>query len=281
MMMNFNSDDYGRIERAILFLDQNAARQPGLDEIAREIHLSEFHFQRLFKRWAGISPKRFLQILTVEVAKARLIGSRDLLNAAWDVGLSGPGRLHDHFVSIEAVTPGEFKTRGAGLQILYGFHATPFGKCLIGLTERGICHLAFIDQGVEAFALDELRIIWPAATLTHSQSRTAATAARAFTANLQEPLRLLHSGTNFQAKVWNALLNVPSGATTSYEQLAEVIGQPKAARAVGQAVAHNSIAYLIPCHRVIRKLGRFGHYRWGPTRKRIMLAWESAQRNMP
>jgi AraC family transcriptional regulator of adaptative response/methylated-DNA-[protein]-cysteine methyltransferase len=278
-MMTKESGDYRRIEQAIMFVDRNAARQPSLDEIAREVHLSEFHFHRLFRRWAGISPKRFLQILTVESAKERLAGSRDLLNAAWDVGLSGSGRLHDHFVSIEAVTPGEFKTRGAGLEIHYGFHASPFGRCLIGQTSRGICHLAFVDDGGDREALNDLSNAWPAATIAHSHAQTASTAARIFApaGNAAEPLTLLHAGTNFQAKVWSALLNVPSGATTTYAELAETIRQPSAARAVGQAVARNSIAYLIPCHRVIRKLGRIGNYRWGASRKRIMLAWEAAR----
>ena len=280
-MTTNESCDYRRIEEAIMFVDRNATRQPSLDEIAHSVHLSEFHFQRLFRRWAGISPKRFLQILTVESAKDRLTGSRDLLNAAWDVGLSGAGRLHDHFVSIEAVTPGEFKARGGGLRIHYGFHASPFGRCLIGQTSRGICHLAFVDDGGDREALRNLSIAWPAAVLTRFQAQTAGTAARVFApANKNaEPLTLLHSGTNFQAKVWSALLNVPSGATTTYGELAEAIGQPNAARAVGQAVAHNSIAYLIPCHRVIRKLGRIGNYRWGAPRKRIMLAWEAARQS--
>ncbi|MBI3830761.1 MAG: methylated-DNA--[protein]-cysteine S-methyltransferase [Planctomycetes bacterium] len=279
-MKTWNPDDYRRIELAIRFLDRNATRQPDLEEIARAAHLSAFHFQRLFKRWAGVTPKRFLQILTVELAKERLAASRSVLDTAWDVGLSGPGRLHDLFVAVEAVTPGEFKARGAGLSIRYGFHATPFGLALLGVTERGVCHLAFVEESNERRALAELKCGFPAAQIAEDAVRTARFAEQVFQKNPKRAKSemVLHAGTNFQAKVWNALLRIPPGAVATYGEIACAIGKPKAVRAVGHAVARNSVAYLIPCHRVIRSLGVIGHYRWGPARKRIMLAWEAARR---
>lgn len=278
-MKIWNRDDYHRIELAIRFLDRNATRQPDLEEIARAAHLSAFHFQRLFKRWAGVTPKRFLQILTVEMAKERLAASRSVLEASWDVGLSGPGRLHDLFVSVEAVTPGEFKSRGAGLAIRYGFHATPFGLSLLGATDRGVCHLAFVEVGRERRAIADLARGYPSARLVEDSKMTAGLAEQIFQRNPEgrKPKMVLHAGTNFQAKVWNALLRVPPGSVATYGEIARAIGKPKAMRAVGSAVARNSVAYLIPCHRVIRSLGVIGNYRWGPARKRIMLAWEAVR----
>ena len=271
-------DDYARIAEAILYLDAHYQRQPSLDELAAHLHLSPYHLQRLFARWAGISPKRFIQFLTVEHAKHLLADSASLLDASLDSGLSGPGRLHDLFVSAEAVTPGEFKSGGLGLTIHYGRHASPFGACLLAVTERGICGLTFGDEGDDA-GLAALRVRWPAAHLVENPDATAPVLAQIFpqgTALEPKPVHLLLKGTNFQLKVWEALLRIPAGALTTYEEVAHAIGQPRAARAVGAAVGANALAYLIPCHRVIRKSGVVEGYRWGTVRKKAILGWEAA-----
>ena len=271
------NEDYLRIEQAILYLEKNAHSQPELSEIASAVGLSEYHFQRLFTRWAGISPKRFLQFVTRENAKELLDRSENLLDTTLQVGLSSLGRLHDLFVTTEAVTPGEYKSRGAGLTIRYGLHATPFGKCLIGVTERGICQFGFI-QTSEAEALDELVKYWKQARMIEDYKATAPLIEPIFDLSRREETALhLHlRGTNFQIKVWEALLQVSPGSVTTYEQVAKKIGHPAATRAVGNAVAHNPIAVLIPCHRVIRKLGEFGNYRYGTARKKALLASEFA-----
>jgi AraC family transcriptional regulator of adaptative response/methylated-DNA-[protein]-cysteine methyltransferase len=271
------SEDYLRVEQAIRFLEQNYRRQPELKEVAESIHLSEYHFQRLFTRWVGISPKRFLQFLTKENAKAMLASSHGLLDTAYTSGLSGPGRLYDLFVATEAVTPGEFKRKGAGLNIRYGFHPSPFGECLVGLTERGVCHLAFVQPGERSRALTYLRKAWPQAELQGDPSATRPLVRQIFSLSDQSgPLALHLCGTNFQIKVWEALLRIPPGAVVSYEDLAVSVGLPRASRAVGHAVARNPIPVLIPCHRVIRKSGEFGEYMYGAARKKAMLGWEMA-----
>ena len=271
------SEDYQRIEQAIRFLEQNYRRQPELKEVAESIHLSEFHFQRLFTRWVGISPKRFLQFLTKENAKAMLESSHGILEAAYNSGLSGPGRLHDLFVATEAVTPGEFKHKGAGLTIRYGFHPSPFGQCLVGVTGRGICHLAFVQPGERSQALAELQKAWPEASLQEDQQATLPLISQIFTLSEQSgPLGLHLCGTNFQIKVWEALLRIPPGTVVSYEDLAVSVGMPHATRAVGHAVARNPVPVLIPCHRVIRKTGEFGNYHWGAARKKALVGWEMA-----
>lgn len=273
--------DYARIEKAITFLRGHHLEQPELADVARQIHLSEFHFQRLFSRWAGISPKRFLQFLTLQHAKQSLANSKPLLEASFDSGLSGPGRLHDLFVSIEGVTPGEFKRRGAGLEIRYGSHPTRFGQCLLATTPRGVCWLSFVPDGDEAAAVTELRDHWAGAILREDPVAAERVVERIFARNPEAPrtsLNLLVAGTNWQIKVWEALLRIPLGAVTTYRQIATRLGCQTAARAVGNAVAKNAIAYLIPCHRVIRESGVIGDYCWGTDRKRAMLAWESAQR---
>lgn len=272
------SSDYLRIEQAINFLEANFRRQPSLKEVARSVHLSEFHFQRLFQRWAGISPKRFLQYLTAEHAKTLLRASPNLLEASFAAGLSGSGRLHDLLVQLHAVTPGELKSEGSGLTIHYGVHATPFGPCLLAATERGVCALSFIPHGKPMRALRELRAQWPRARLQPRPSATRAYVDRIFfRAKSNAPLSVLVKGTNFQIKVWEALLRIPPGSVTCYEHLADNIGAPQAMRAVGNAVGRNAVAFLIPCHRVIQKTGGFGGYRWGTARKKAMLAWEAAQ----
>jgi AraC family transcriptional regulator of adaptative response/methylated-DNA-[protein]-cysteine methyltransferase len=272
--------DYERIAKAISYLEANYLEQPGLETVARAVHMSEFHFQRVFSRWAGISPKRFLQFLTVEHAKRQLAESKPVLDATFDSGLSSPGRLHDLFVSVEAVTPGEFKSRGEGIEIAYGFHPTPFGQCLIGVTQRGICWLSFHDNGSQRTALRDLGSRWSGAQLEEQAKATGPVVNQIFS-NLergeQSPLSLLLMGTNFQLKVWNALLRIPRGDVTTYENIGELIGARNSARAIGSAVGDNRIAYLIPCHRVIRKSGMLGGYHWGEPRKRAMLAWEAAK----
>jgi AraC family transcriptional regulator of adaptative response/methylated-DNA-[protein]-cysteine methyltransferase len=271
--------DYERIERAIRYLEENYQDQPNLKALACGAGLSEFHFQRLFRRWAGISPKRFVQYLTAGHAVRMLRESHTNLDAACDAGLSGGGRLHDLLVNIHAVTPGELKRAGAGLSIQYGFHPSSFGECLIGATSRGVCHLSFLSKEDHRAALAELAAEWPQAHIEEAPRVTAPLARRLFTrVNGDAPGIDLHvRGTNFQIKVWEALLRIPSGGVVSYEDLARHIHAPRAVRAVANAVAHNPVAWLIPCHRVIRKSGVLGGYRWGETRKKALLAWEAAQ----
>jgi AraC family transcriptional regulator of adaptative response/methylated-DNA-[protein]-cysteine methyltransferase len=271
--------DYARIERAIRYLEENYRRQPDLKELARGAGLSEFHFQRLFRRWAGISPKRFVQYLTAGHAVRLLRESRSNLDTAHEAGLSGGGRLHDLLVNFHAVTPGELKRDGAGLTLQYGFHPSPFGECLIALTARGICHLGFVPPEGKLAALAELAAEWPRARLEEAPRATAPIARRLFArGNGRSPEIGLHvPGTNFQIKVWEALLRIPPGRVVSYEDLPRHIPAPRAVRAVANAVAHNPVAWLIPCHRVIRKSGALGGYRWGETRKKALLAWETAR----
>ncbi|GAB3833546.1 bifunctional transcriptional activator/DNA repair enzyme AdaA [Hymenobacter jeollabukensis] len=272
------SPDYQRIAQAIQFLEANFRRQPSLDEVAEAVSLSPFHFQRLFSEWAGISPKRFVQYLTADFLKQRLAQAGSLAEAADEAGLSAPSRLHDLFVTLEAVTPQEYRTGGAGLRVAYGTHPTPFGPALLAATERGICGLHLLDaaQPDEAAALQELRRNWPNATFEPAAERTAPLAARAFAPTAGQPLHLLVRGTNFQVKVWEALLRVPAGQVVSYQHVARAIGQPKALQAVGSAVGANPVAVLIPCHRVIRKEGVLGEYRWGSATKKALIGWEMA-----
>jgi AraC family transcriptional regulator of adaptative response/methylated-DNA-[protein]-cysteine methyltransferase len=275
-----NSADYHRIERAIQFLDASIPTRPSLDDVARHVGMSPFHFQRLFTRWAGISPKRFSQVLALEYAKDRLRTSRNMIDATYDAGLSSGGRLHDLFVTLDAVTPGEFREAGAGLQISAGFHDTPFGEALLATTERGLCGLTFHDGNRRA-ALKDLAARWPNATIVEQPRATAPFASKIFKAlEIRDPeglvpLGLLVRGTNFQVKVWRALLQIPTGSVATYEDIATSIGSPGAVRAVGTAIGRNPVAFLIPCHRVIRSTGALGGYRWGLPRKRAMLAWEA------
>ena len=274
-----DNPDYRRIEQAIAYLEEHALEQPSLDEVAEHIGLSSYHFQRLFKSWAGVSPKRFLQYLTIENAKKLLRESVSVLDTALDVGLSGPGRLHDLFVSVEAMTPGEFKAQGKDLLISYGFHATPFGECLLAVTSRGICRLAFVDPETRSVALNELRESWQEATLVENQNVGKDAIKHIFgqaRCQAQAPLKVLLLGTNFQVKVWEALLRIPEGTVVSYGSLADAVGHPGAHRAVGTAAGHNPVGYLIPCHRVLRANGEIGGYHWGTTRKKAILAREAA-----
>jgi AraC family transcriptional regulator of adaptative response/methylated-DNA-[protein]-cysteine methyltransferase len=272
-----NRSDFTRIEQAIRYLEQHVAERPSLDRVAAQVGLSPYHFQRLFKRWAGVSPKQFLQYLTAARARELLRASASVLDAALEVGLSGPGRLHDLLISTDAVTPGEYKSAGKGLELRYGYHDTPFGECLAAITSRGLCSLGFIGAGGHAEALAALRGDWPAATLLEDPQASRPAIAQIFAPAHdcpKAPLRLFLRGTNFQLKVWEALLRIPEGTVVSYSALAEAVDRPGAGRAVGNAVGHNPIAYLIPCHRVLRASGKIGGYRWGDARKQVILTTE-------
>ena len=271
-------EDYKRIEKAIIFLEKNAHRQPDLKEVARSVDLSEYHFQRLFRRWAGISPKRFLQVLTVERVKGLMRESGSLLDVTYQAGLSSAGRLHDLFVNLEAVSPGEFRKKGEDLTIRYGFHPSPFGECLIALTDRGITNLAFAGKDSRSSLINDLTRQLPFAHIIED-----AVATRPFVRRIFDPsgprsgINLFLQGTNFQVKIWKALLRIPRGFVMSYEDIADRIDKPKAVRAVASAVARNPVAFLIPCHRVIRKTGAVGDYHWGTARKKAILAWEAGK----
>ena len=273
-------NDYERIARVIRYLDTCHAGQPDLASLAEIAGMSPFHFHRLFSAWAGVTPKDFLQCLTLAHAKTLLRRGQSVLDAALGSGLSGPGRLHDLCVTLEAASPGEVKSGGEGWTITAGFADSPFGRCLIGESPRGLCHLSFVDTGDSAAALAALREHWPRARLLHDDASAARVAGGIFVPRGERParpaLRAFVKGTPFQVRVWRALLQVPSGTLVSYGRLAAAIDKPAAARAVGTAVGHNPLAWLIPCHRVIRETGVIGEYRWGAVRKRAMMAWESA-----
>ena len=274
--------DYERIEKAIQFLSENFHSQPSLKEISAKIHVSEYHFQRLFSRWVGISPKRFLQFLTKEYAKALLEKSINLLDVTYESGLTSPGRLHDLFVTCEAVTPGEYKAKGAGLEIAYGYHATPFGECMLAKTDRGICGLSFVQNDDRQPVFASLAQRWQNAKLIENPDVTRPLIKRIFNPSEEKDSTTLHlvlSGTNFQIKVWEALIKIPMGAVVSYEDVAAHIGMPKASRAVGNAVGNNPVSFVIPCHRVIRKTAEFGNYGGGVARKLMLLGWEAVQMN--
>ena len=277
-----NHINYHRIEQAIQYLQQNFQRQPELDEIAEKVHLSPFHFQRIFTDWAGISPKRFLQYLTTDYLKARLQSASSIEEAAAEAGLSSQSRVYDLFTTLEAVTPGEYRQRGMGMRIEYGFHETPFGKCLIGITDRGICWLSFLATDNDGrYALEEMKASWHNSIFHQDQELTASFVANIFGTSTKEKLHLYVKGTNFQVKVWEALLRIRPGTLTTYQDIAFQIKNPKALQAVGSAVGSNTIAYLIPCHRVIRKDGILGEYRWTPIRKKSIIGWEMARHDTP
>ena len=274
------SQNYYRIEQAIQYLAGNFKQQPELDKIASQLNLSKYHFQRIFKEWAGVTPSQFLRYLTVEYAKEKLKQSSSLLSTTLDSGLSSTGRLHDLFINYEAMTPGEYKRGGQGLEIEYGIHPTPFGRCLIALTDRGICGMRFLPVEDDGAILADLRREWPRANFQESTARTAGVISRIFTMveeQDRQPFTLLLKGTNFQVKVWRGLLAIPSGALVSYGDLAKSLGMDSSTRAVASAVARNPVAYLIPCHRVIKKVGEIHRYRWGEARKKAMIGWEGAK----
>jgi AraC family transcriptional regulator of adaptative response/methylated-DNA-[protein]-cysteine methyltransferase len=273
------SSDYARIERAIHYIEEHLPEQPGLAELAAVVGLSEFHFQRLFQRWAGVSPKAFLQFLTLGEAKRLLAQPRSLLESSLALGLSGPSRLHDLFLKLEAMTPGDYKQHARGMVVRWGVHSTPLGQALFAATERGLCGLAFLGEAPERDA-DEMRARWPGATWREEPGFTRPYAVE-LEARLRgqpsRPLPLLLKGTPFQLKVWEALLRIPEGAVVTYTQVAALAGATGAPRAVGAAIGANPVGYLIPCHRVIRASGAFGGYHWGLPRKRALLALEHAR----
>lgn len=272
--------DYERIASVIDFIVERRASQPSLDELADYVGLSPYHFQRLFVRWAGVTPKKFLQCLTVEAARQQLKQGRSVLDAALDSGLSGPGRLHDLTISLVAASPGEIKSGGAGWEIALGFADTPLGTCLLAESPRGICCLQFVEDKNRQVAEQQIERDWFGASLSWSNSRAKQIATTIFANGMQPTkanangLRCLVKGTQFQTQVWRALLSIPSGQLTTYGRIAAAIGRPTASRAVGTAVGQNPIGYLIPCHRVIRGSGVIGDYRWGSTRKRALIGRE-------
>jgi AraC family transcriptional regulator, regulatory protein of adaptative response / methylated-DNA-[protein]-cysteine methyltransferase len=276
---NFN---YNRIAEAIEFISKNVQNQPELNEVAAAVHLSPFHFQKLFTEWVGISPKRFLQFLTTDFLKSKLHETANLAQAADLAGLSSPSRVYDLFTTLEAMTPAEFRNGGSTLDIYYGVHPTPFGDCLLAATERGVCKLEFVNEATKDLEINQLQTIWHNARLVENQALTATYVAQIFRTpqykSAEKPkIHLLVSGTNFQVKVWEALLRIPFGGLTTYQKIADAIGSPKAVRAVGTAVGKNPIAYLIPCHRVIRKEGILGQYHWGEVRKKAIVGFEMSQ----
>ncbi len=276
-----NTTDYARIEKAIHFIEQNARQQPDLKTMAAHVGLSDYHFQRLFTQWAGTSPKRFVQFLTLQYAKQLLQESQSILDTTYAVGLSSPGRLHDLFVTHEAISPGEFKRQGAGITIWYGFHATPFGDCLLAVTARGICNLLFVSGGDRRETFQAFAQNWPGTALVEDVAKTRPSIQQIFStagAGQRPSFHLFLKGTNFQVQVWQALLQIGPGTAVSYSSVARMMGRPTTVRAVGSAIGRNPIAYLIPCHRVLRRAGGFGDYHWGAARKKAMLGWEAARR---
>jgi len=272
--------DYDRVEKAMAYMAAHVSRQPSLEDVAAHVHLSPFHFQRVFCRWAGTTPKRFLQAMTLERGKRLLDEAYPLLDVAHTIGLSGSSRLHDHFVQLEAVTPGEYRNRGQGTDIEYGFHSTPLGQVFVAATHRGICRVEFAEYASPDELLVELRKDWPASSLTRQDQSTRPVIDALFPDEAdghRGPLSLHVAGTNFQVAVWRALLRIPSGSLASYAQIARAIGYPKAARAVGNAVGANPVALLIPCHRVIQQSGALGGYRWGTTKKLMVQTWEQVR----
>ena len=273
-----DSRDFARVARAIRYIDTNFRAQPRLAAIAAAARLSEFHFNRLFRRWAGITPRQYLAFVTAHAARGALSRTSSVLDAAYAVGLSGPGRLHDLLVTLDAVTPGELKTRGRGLELTYGFSDTPFGRALLASTPRGLSHLSFVEPGAEGAALAALDSSWANARKARDDQAAAQLAQRIWAqapeAPAHTPLQLAVKGTNFQLKVWQGLLDLGARGPMTYAELARAAGAEGAARAVGNAVGANPVAWLIPCHNVLRKDGSLGGYQWGPDRKRAMLAWQ-------
>ncbi|HVW70966.1 MAG TPA: methylated-DNA--[protein]-cysteine S-methyltransferase [Steroidobacteraceae bacterium] len=271
-----DSRDFARMARAIRYIDDHYREQPRLTRMAAAAGLSEFHFNRLFRRWAGVTPKQYLTFVTGRAARGALASQPSVLDAAYAVGLSGPGRLHDLIVTLDGVTPGELKALGRGIEIRYGFSKTPFGEALLALTPRGLCHLSFVEPGTHERAVGELRERWRNATWIRDDTGALELARRIWTpARGAEALSLHVAGTNFQLKVWQALLDLGAHGRTTYSALAAAIGEKDSARAVGNAVGANPVGWLIPCHTVLRRDGGLGGYHWGQERKRAILAWDS------
>ncbi|WP_278358559.1 MULTISPECIES: bifunctional transcriptional activator/DNA repair enzyme AdaA [Idiomarina] len=269
--------DYIRIEKAMTYMSEHVSSQPSLEDVAAHVHLSPFHFHRVFCKWAGTTPKRFLQALTLERSKRMLKEEGSLMDVSLSMGLSGGSRLYDHFVKLEAVTPGEYRNGGQGITIQYGVNETPFGKIFVAMTPRGVCRIEFLGSRSADEILVDIGKDWPKGSLVQNDNATNYVANVLFSRlkdGQSNPLSLHVMGTNFQVAVWRALLRIPSGQLASYSQIANALGYPKASRAVGNAVGSNPVAMLIPCHRVIQKSGAIGGYRWGSTKKEMIQAWE-------
>jgi AraC family transcriptional regulator, regulatory protein of adaptative response / methylated-DNA-[protein]-cysteine methyltransferase len=271
--------NYSRVEKAIKFLTDNFKQQPSLYDVADHANVSPFHFQKIFTEWAGISPKKFLQYLTIEELKKELKKTNNLSEAAERVGLSAQSRVYDLFVNIESVTPNEFKTKGEGIEIEYGVHNTPFGECLIANTPRGICSMNFLENNLDEF-LSDLQSHWKNAIIKKNSAATKSIAENIFSTDKKDEIKLLVKGTPFQIKVWEAVLKIPFGSVASYQNIANSLGNPNANRAVGTAIGSNPVAYLIPCHRVIRQEAIIGEYRWGTNRKKALIGWERAKSDL-
>lgn len=272
--------DYDVVRRVIAYISENWRDQPSLDEIADHVGLSTSHVHHLFRRWAGLSPKAFLQAITLDNAKRLLASSASVLDATYEVGLSGPGRLHDLFVTHEAMTPGDYKAKGAGLTLSYGYHPSPFGEAIVVATPRGLAGLGWVDDGDRAGALADMRRRWPAAAYVADQETTASYAARIFDDSRwrpDAPLKVVLIGTDFEVRVWRTLLGIPLGRATTYSAIAERLGNPKASRAVGAAVGRNPLSFVVPCHRVLGRSGALTGYHWGLTRKQAILGWEACK----
>jgi AraC family transcriptional regulator of adaptative response/methylated-DNA-[protein]-cysteine methyltransferase len=276
--MEKQTHDYELVKHTLAFISENWRDQPSLETLADQAGLSPTHLQRLFTRWAGLSPKAFLQAVTLDHARGLLRDSASILDASYELGLSGPGRLHDLFVTHEGMSPGIYKAHGRGLNIQYGFHDCPFGRALILITSEGLAGLAFADHGKEKSALADMTSRWPEATYVENQQATAAYAKRIFESERwkpDQPLRIVFIGSDFEIRVWETILRIPFGKASTYSDIASHIGKPKAARAVGAAVGKNPISFVVPCHRVLEKSGGLGGYHWGLTRKRAILGWEA------
>lgn len=276
--MEKQTHDYDLVKHTLAFISENWREQPSLETLADQAGLSPTHLQRLFTRWAGLSPKAFLQAVTLDHARGLLRDSASILDASYELGLSGPGRLHDLFVTHEGMSPGIYKAHGRGLNISYGFHDCPFGRALILITSEGLAGLAFADHGKEKSALADMTARWPEATYVENQQATAPYAKRIFESERwkpDQPLKIVFIGTDFEIRVWETILRIPFGKASTYSDIASHIGNPKAARAVGTAVGKNPISFVVPCHRVLEKSGGLGGYHWGLTRKRAILGWEA------
>jgi AraC family transcriptional regulator of adaptative response/methylated-DNA-[protein]-cysteine methyltransferase len=276
--MEKQTHDYDLVKHTLAFISENWRDQPSLDTLADQAGLSPTHLQRLFTRWAGLSPKAFLQAVTLDHARGLLRDSASILDASYELGLSGPGRLHDLFVTHEGMSPGIYKAHGRGLNIEYAFHDCPFGRALILITSEGLTGLAFADHGKEKSALADMTARWPEATYVENQQATAAYAKRIFESERwkpDQPLKIVFIGSDFEIRVWETILRIPFGKASTYSDIASYIGKPKAARAVGSAVGKNPISFVVPCHRVLEKSGGLGGYHWGLTRKRAILGWEA------
>jgi AraC family transcriptional regulator of adaptative response/methylated-DNA-[protein]-cysteine methyltransferase len=274
------NDDYTVVRRAIEYISEQWRAQPEIEQIAHAVGVTPDELHHLFRRWAGLTPKAFLQALTLDSARKLLRDSASVLDASYEVGLSGPGRLHDLFVTHEAMSPGEWKAGGEGVSMSYGFHPSPFGLALVMANERGLAGLAFGDPGEDKAMLDDMTRRWPKAAYVEDSAQTAQLAARVFNPDLwrpDRPLRIIMIGTDFEVRVWETLLGIPMGKCSTYSDIASKIGRPKASRAVGAAVGKNPMSFVVPCHRVLGRSGDITGYHWGLTRKRAMLGWEAGQ----